>query len=72
MADPEDAAAAAPAASQKQRTCCGYKEGVDHEHCVFSEATPGTAAYSHGGICVFCSPERMQAAVQNPVKRGPR
>ena len=69
MADPEDAAAAAPAASQKQSRCSGYKQGDDTVECVFSPAFPGTAAFPHGGKCVFCCPERMQVAVQDWMKK---
>ena len=71
MAAPEAGAPAAPAASRRQSRCTGYKQGADMEDCVFSTAVPGTPAYPHanGGMCVFCCPERMLAAVQDSKKK---
>ena len=49
--------------------CNGYQQGADTLSCVFSRHFPGSVAHPNGRRCVFCCPERMLAAVQDPKKK---
>ena len=59
---------AAGAAAPRKSLCRGdFKSGESPEHqvCTFSMSSPGKRSLSEGGQCVWCSPDRMQAAMGN-------